>query len=972
LYNTIMINAMRSLVRFAAVSLFILLLTGGCASGPAPLTVEPPGQISDQYVKSADKMANEGQYKTSNFFYRKAIDTYEELEMWEKAIKCYIKLGDNYQKLDDVQTALGTLNRALEVSKTRLGFQNLELAKSFQKLAFKYLQDQAFDQALELYQKALAIQLEVLGKDHPEVAKTYNSLALIYWHKKQPGDAELSYIKSYSIKLRQFQGVPGDVEEKFLLMNGEKKYKKGEFRNARDHFSRTMAEYQKRYGQNKPLFVKLYEQIGILHALEGNDDSALENLRRAFDLRLEIYGDLTPQAAVGYLNLGICLRLKGDYEEALKYLNNALRIRQERLGEFHPENADIYYQLGKVYDQRLQLDEALSYYQKALRALVPGFADNRLTANPSVETFSAKEKLLEILTAKANALKMKYLHHPEQVEALRSAFSTYSLLSRLVEMMRQGYKSESYKLFFGEKIHTLYQDAIRTALLLYDIDKNQQYKEAAFVLSEKSKAVVLAEAMNEARARQFAGIPPTLLEKEENLKHELTYYDTYLQKEYHKESPDPAKTRSLEEHYFTMVLEYLRLIDRFETGYKRYYDLKYKPSVVDLAKIRHSLAADTALIEYFIGEGVLHIFVLTDSGMEVEELPLDVNLNHLVTDYSRAIKKIEEGPFLQLSWRLYRMLLKPVRHLVDKKKKLIIIPDGPLYTLPFESLISGASGSSDLSQRDFMVKHFAINYHYSANLWLYSAERQYKTRKETAFIGFAPVFGQGIRSGYIIANEPGTGAKDRDPLYNSVNLRDMPGNPMPAVSQLPASEEEVRSIIRLFQSRHKKAVGYFHRKATEDNFKTANLQDFNLIHIATHSLKDEGQDQLSGLIFSPPEKNQPAGEDGILYSGEIYNLHLDAELIVLSSCESGVGKLVKGEGMMALNRGFFYSGIRNIVFSLWKVEDRSTSRLMIAFYRNILQGYPFSEALQMAKLEMIRDPFTAFPKYWSAFVLVGR
>ena len=258
-------HAVRCLVLASAASLLVLLLMGGCASTPASLTVEPPGQVSDQYVKSADKMADDGQYKTSNFFYRKAIDTYEELEMWEKAIKCYIKLGDNYQKLDDVSTALGTLNRALEVSKTRLGFQNLELARSFQKLAFKYLQDQAFDQALELYRKALAIQLEVLGKDHPEVAKTYNSIALIYWHKKQPGDAELSYIKSYSIKLRQFQGVPGDVDEKFRLMNGDKKYKKGEFRKARDHFSRTMTEYQKRYGQNKPLFVKLYEQIGILH-----------------------------------------------------------------------------------------------------------------------------------------------------------------------------------------------------------------------------------------------------------------------------------------------------------------------------------------------------------------------------------------------------------------------------------------------------------------------------------------------------------------------------------------------------------------------------------------------------------------------------------------------------------------------------------------------------------------------------------
>jgi CHAT domain-containing protein len=285
-----------------------------------------------------------------------------------------------------------------------------------------------------------------------------------------------------------------------------------------------------------------------------------------------------------------------------------------------------------------------------------------------------------------------------------------------------------------------------------------------------------------------------------------------------------------------------------------------------------------------------------------------------------------------------------------------------LYTIPFESLISGTSASSNLSQRDFLVKDFAFSYHYSAHLWCYSVQ-QADTSEETAFIGFAPVFGKEIRNGYILVNDPG---------HSNSRHRGIPGDPRSAVPQLPATEEELRAIIRLFESQRKKAVGYFHRQASEDNFKTANMQDYDLIHIATHSLKDEGQYQLSGLIFSPPGVNRQPGEDGILYSGEIYNLHLDADLIVLSSCESGVGKLIKGEGVMAMNRGFFYSGIRNIVFSLWKVEDRSTSRLMIEFYRNVLQGYPFCQALRKAKLEMIEDPFTAFPKYWSGFVLVGK
>jgi len=954
-------------------SLLILLnifFINRCTSNQIPMQMEITDQVSDQYVKSADKMAKDGQFKTSNFFLKKAINTYENMGIWDKAIKCYIKLGDNFQRLDDVSSALGALNLALDVSKNQLGFQNLELANSFQKLAFKYLQERNFDRALELYEKALAIQLEVLGRDHPEVSKTYNSIALIYWHKKQPLDADKSYQKSYSIKLRQFAGMPKDVDKKFHIIDGVI-YKKGKFRKARDHFNRTVVEYKKLYGQNKPLFARLYEQIGILYALEGNYESALEYIRKAFNIRLQIYGDFTLEASTGYLNIGICLRLKGDYEESIKFLNDALRIKNEYLGEFHPETADIYFQLGKVYYQQLQLDEAISFFQRSLIALVPDFDDSRVTSNPPLGMMSPTDKLLESLIAKADTLRLKYLYHPEQIESLNTAYSTYILVSQVIETLRRGYKSDNYKLFFGEKVHSIYQEAIQTSLLLYDITEEVQYKKAAFILSEKGKATVLEEALCEAKARKFSGIPSSLLQKEKQLRKDLTFFDTYLQKEYFREKPNTERINSLEEQYYSLVLEYLKLIDNFETNYKKYYELKYKPLEINIDKIQKYLSHDSAIIEYFIGEGVLHIFVLTDKGLEFRDIVLDEDLNRLVADYNRAIKKIEEGPFLLLSWKLYRLLFEPVRHLIKQKKKLIIIPDGPLYTIPYESLISGQTGTSDLSKRDFLVKHFAFSYHYSAYLWLASAIEN-SPLQDTSFIGFAPVFGQDIRNGYIIANNPTSSPSDKNQFITSSKFRNTSGEPLPAVSQLPATEEELRAIIELFRIQGKKALGYFHRKATEDNFKNAKMVDYNLIHIATHSIKNEGPYQLSGLIFSPPESGQKIKEDGILYSGEIYNLQLNAELIVLSSCESGVGKLVKGEGMIALNRGFFYSGIKNIVYSLWKVEDRSTSRLMIAFYKNILQGCSYSLALQKAKLELIEDRFTAFPKYWSGFVLVGR
>ena len=191
-------------------------------------------------------------------------------------------------------------------------------------------------------------------------------------------------------------------------------------------------------------------------------------------------------------------------------------------------------------------------------------------------------------------------------------------------------------------------------------------------------------------------------------------------------------------------------------------------------------------------------------------------------------------------------------------------------------------------------------------------------------------------------------------------------------SELPGTELELQAIINLFYARKKKAIGYFHDRAKEGIFKNSNTKNFNFIHIATHSLMYEDNPKISGLVFANPGRLRSYDEDGILYSGETYNLDLNAELIVLSSCESGIGKLVKGEGMIALNRGFFYSGARNIIISLWKVEDKTTSKLMIEFYRRILDDMTISTALQKAKILLIKNKFTAFPKYWSGFILIGR
>jgi len=937
---------------------FLLFLLGNNCAKRVPVSYnQVMTDLSEQYTFKAEKLAGEAQFESSNFYLKRAIPIYKKAGNWMKMVECYIKLGNNYKDIDDYKKALAHLDQALGITLSHLGHKPLSLAKSYIKLAYKYFhQKKDYNKALELYRQALEIEKDVLGDDHREVAKIYNSIALVYWNKKDSERAVFYYNKSFSIKLKQLMEQGTTIAKDYTFLDRET-VKEGTYRDARDSFRKSLSLHREAYGDEHPIIASVYENIGMLQAFEGDYDEAMENLRKSLAIRMNAFGQENLKTASAFHNIGICLRLMGEYDQALRFLNNALSVKLNLLGRYHSETADTYYQLGNVYLQLNRFDEALTFFQNAIISMVPDFSDSDFFANPDSNTGFSNDKLFKVLAAKALTLRMRYLLEPVRVDDLRASLSTYSLIARLIDHIRGNFKSESYKLFFGEKCIEIYGQALQTAFKLYEISGNPEYKEMAFVFSEKSKAAVLSEALSESQARKFAGIPDYLLEKEKKLKNELALYDTYLEKEYMKKrAKDSERIKSIEDHYFMLKDEYRNLIEHFEKNYQKYYELKYKPRPVSVPGLRQALPPDTAIIEYFLIEGNLNIFVLTKEGIEAVSQYVGEDFPDRLTEFYHSIKKIEEKSFLNVSHNLYQVLIKPVRHFFINKQRLIIIPHGQLYYIPFEALAPGPSEESDFSWVDYLIKHFSFNYHYSANLWLYNTKHE-KSQVEKNFVGFAPVFSD-VEERNLSKN---TGPESRDVIIDEEGSR---------YPELPAAEKELHAIIELFKNANKKAVGYFHQQAAEHVFKSAEMKDYNFIHIATHSLKNSGSAKLSGLIFSRPVDGGYT-EDGILYSSEIYNLNLNAKLVVLSSCESGIGKLVKGEGMFALTRGFFYSGVRNIIFSLWKVEDRTTSRLMIELYRNILSGETLPSALRKAKLSLIKDKFTAFPKYWSGFILVG-
>jgi CHAT domain-containing protein len=232
-----------------------------------------------------------------------------------------------------------------------------------------------------------------------------------------------------------------------------------------------------------------------------------------------------------------------------------------------------------------------------------------------------------------------------------------------------------------------------------------------------------------------------------------------------------------------------------------------------------------------------------------------------------------------------------------------------------------------------------------------------------SFLGFAPVFGGEKPADEMLASRY-LAQRGDSTVLRSATVRGK------YFEELPNSEKEVSDIYRCFSEKGLFSQEFLRQDATEEAFK-ANAGRYSVVHIATHGLVDEADPRMSALVFTPNDTTL-SQEDGILYADEVQDLKLNADLVVLSSCESGVGKMVRGEGLMALTRGFFYAGARNVVFSLWRVIDRQTSDLMSLFYKEVLAGRSYSYALRAAKLKMIATPGSAYPLNWAGFVLVGR
>jgi CHAT domain-containing protein/predicted negative regulator of RcsB-dependent stress response len=785
-----------------------------------------------------------------------------------------------------------------------------------------YLHKGQYDNALQKFEQAAYLLEQKQEADKIILAATYSFIGVVNWTTGNNSIALQYHFKA--LDLRRSAGdeaaVAGSLNDIGLV------FSTADPDNAIAYYEQALKIYNSVYGENHDKVSTSYLNIGIAKRNLEFYVEAIDNIEKSLAIRQQLYGTGTIQEAIVHSALGTVYEEMGDTDLALQELEIALSIYKRKYGAKHPELAGTYNLIGNVYYKKGDFKSALASYQKALIANLPDFGSRDIYQNPKPDIYYNADILLISLLEKSRAFEQLYATHSLKKADITMAYQTLELCDGLIDDIRQFRTSESDKVALGNTSADVYETAIRVSLAMADIVwKKYPFEDKAFYYADKSKSAVLLASIADANAKSFAGIPDDLLAQEQMMKSEVAYYEQKL-----AGKPSPEAEIRYRQELFDWTKNYTDLIVALELQYPTYFNLKHNTKIPSVAEIQKKLDEGTAMLSYFVGRnsGRIYLFVITKNNYKVYDSRLADDYDRNISGYRNAMYYDAPNTYKSTARALYTQLIPG--KIPAGVKKLIVIPSGRMATIPFEALITRklTTANSEFRNIPYLINNYRVSYQYAASL-LMSPSIKPASRESIAL--FAPVDFQARR-----------------------------------LSSLPGSKQEVNDIANLFAGSAAEVGLYINDRATKSAVRSDKVKESKYLHFATHGVVDEDKPERSEICLATT-----ATEEGNLYSGDIYTLNLSADLVVLSACETGLGKISRGEGIIGLTRALIYAGSNNLVVSLWRVSDASTSLLMTDFYRSMLQGNDYGEALRLAKQGMISSTNYSSPYYWAPFVLIG-
>jgi len=891
-----------------------------------------------------------------------------------------------YQVKGNYKLALPLLIEAIDIQKKVLGEEHPDLAVALNGLAYVHLRMGDYDLALPLFIECTAIFETALGEEHPYFASTMNSLANLY---QSLGNYELAlplYIKAKEIRKKVLGKEHADYATALDDLAGLHK-KMDNYDLALPLYKQAKNIREKTLGKEHPHFAFSLNNLAHLHQTMEHYALALPLFEEAKNIRKNTLGIEHADFAASLGSLGSLHEKMGNYNIALPLFIQAKNVNEKALGGEHPIFAQSVNNLAYIYEKMEHYDLALPLYEqaktiqeKALSKEHPdlvGLLNNIVGLHQKMGNYTEAWKELTKAINSSSGIELTHTFDKAWLDSLKEI--SYSSHGNILNSLKKAYEL----LESDSTVSTpLIKQAIVTDLVnillnngrnqvTNDKDKlrflsqsnswllnslkvldNKSDMQKAFSLADQNKSVLLFQATKSEAAYRLGNLPDSLVWKDKKLLKKQSELQAQLIEKRPKEEQDIIrdKLNSINQD----ISNFAKMI---KNDFPKYHQLKYQQVDAKIEDIQSSLDNNTALVEYVISDSILHIFCIDNKEIQWERTAIsNKKLKYRIKSLHRSLsnyKLVTENKNLsykeyteQAHW-FYQNILAPVLANKPNVKNLIVVTDGELGHLPFETfLIEKASEQVvDYQSLHYLVNDYNISYNYSATLWKENLEAP-TLKNNGQILAVAANYDIKLDSSLLEVRLP-----------TDIWLREQ-------LNALPAARKEVKALEQKYQG-----FFAFDTLASEKTIKEK-ATNFAILHFATHGILDSKRPVLSSLAMT---EDSDSIESNFWQAHEISKMQLNADLVVLSACETGYGKFEKGNGIASLARAFMYAGSPSLIVSLWQVNDYATSEIMKNLYDNFSNGMKKDEALRQAKLQYMKSAkgVLAHPAFWSPFIQIG-
>jgi CHAT domain-containing protein/Tfp pilus assembly protein PilF len=882
----------------------------------------------------------------------------QALDIQQKSVPESIAIADTLMWMGVLATQKGSLAEAGEFIRKALGIQQklvpggLAVAQSLSRLAILQVDTGDLAKAEQLYNESIAIQRD-LAPGSIELAATLSGLGIAATNQGRLVEASRFYRESLAIYEKndpksQKTGVVLSLIAQLDWTKGDRLKSEQEFRRAEKILKRT--------GPETHYYAYCLLGLGILRYLDGDLTNAEAYLREMLAIQLK-HAPTHLFTADAFSHLGLVLADRGDLIQAEEYYLRALNIEraQAPLGTRTAQTLD---DLRDLAERRGDLLKADDYATQALAIRQQAAPGNGITALALAGLASIKRQR-------------------QQPELALTLFEQ-SLNDLEIQMDKFGGSSESRSLYRADQSNIYFQ--------YIDLLVQQQQVERAVEILERWRARSLLETIANAHVDITSGAEPELVAQERIVRSAL---NTKSERRIRllAGAHTPEELQSLDKEITELTAKYQEAEERLRESSPVFTSLMH-PRPLSVREIQNNvLDENTLLLEYILGKERSYVFAVTRDSVKAFEVPGREKVEKSARAFYRRLtmsdKNSDAGArtaqqeqaqrqSANIASELSRMVLGPVAERLGHKR-IVIVADGALQFTPFTALPDPAE---HYHGTPLVVNHEVVDLPSATVLAVLRLQRSERVPQPRSVAVFAdPVF---------------------DKLDNRVGLRAVPGVSAGRADEtsIPESARRLsrsagdigliknnRGVLpRLLFSRKEAAAilgvspggkAWLDFNANRETATRSELSEYRIIHFATHGLVDSQHPELSGLVLSMVDKHGNP-QDGFLQLQDIYNLKLPANLVVLSACETALGKEINGEGMVGLTRGFMYAGASRVVASLWKVSDVATATLMADFYRAMEKdGMPASAALRAAQINMWKQKRWSDPYFWAAFQIQG-